>query len=240
MTPYAALLDRIRVDPASPVLTYRDLATGERMELSAASLGNAVAKTAGLLRDELDAEPGAIIGVHLPLHWQRVVWLGACAATGTVYAPDANPGECDVLVMDRARLDLAGTAAEDVLVSLAPFGLPDRGPVPSGVTDAAVAMRGHPDAFVPWEVPSDGAPLLRGSDAILSQGEVMDRAAEELSRRGVETGARFALVDPDPRADLLGLAGPLARGGAVLMVAAPASGDLQATLGEEGVAPARG
>ena len=234
MTPHAALRDRIRRDPAAPLLTYRDLATGERMELSAASLGNAIAKTAGLLRDELDAEPGEVIGVHLPLHWQRVVWMGACAATGTVFAPDAAPEECAVLVMDRARLGLAGAARDDVLVSLAPFGLPDGAPVPPGVTEAAVAMRGHPDVFTPWTEPADADPLLaRGS--VLTHEGVMVAAADELARRGIGTGDRFALLDPDPLSDVLALAGPLVCAGSVVMVAHPESGDLAATLREEGV-----
>ena len=237
MTPYAALLDRARRDPASPLLTYRDLATGERMELSGASLANAVAKTAGLLRDELDAEPGAVVGVHLPLHWQRVVWLGACAATGTVFAAEANPDECDVLVVDRSHLVLAGTARDDVLVSLAPFGLPDRGEVPTGVIEAAVAMRGHPDVFVPREHPTESTPLLQETSGLLTQGDVIDRAGEELTRRGVASDERFALIDPDPLADLLALAGPLAHGSSVVLVAHADSGDLSMTLREEGLAP---
>ena len=61
MTPYAALRERVRRTPALPLLTFHDLATGERMELSAISLDNAVAKTAGLLRDELDIEPGDVL-----------------------------------------------------------------------------------------------------------------------------------------------------------------------------------
>ena len=235
MTPYAALTERMRRDPSSPLLTYRDLATGERMELSAASLGNAVDKTAGMLRDELDAEPGAIIGVHLPLHWQRVVWLGACAATSTVFAPGADPDDCDVLVLDRARLGLVGSAREDVLVSLAPFGLPDGAGVPPGVTEAAVAMRGHPDTFVPWDPPTESTPLLRTTPGTLSQGDLMARAAEELSRRGLESGARFAVIDPEPQADLLALAGPLACGGSVVLISAPGSGDLDRALREEGL-----
>ena len=235
MTLYAALLDRARRDPASPLLTYRDLATGERMELSGASLANAVAKTAGLLRDELDAEPGATVGVHLPLHWQRVVWLGACAATCTVFAAEAPPDECDVLVVDRSHLDLAGTARDDVLVSLAPFGLPDRDDVPTGVIEAAVAMRTHPDAFTPWEFPAESTPLLLQSGELLTQGEVMVSAAEELARRGVKEGQRFALTDPDPLADLLALAGPLAPGGSVILLAHPGAGDAATTLHEEGL-----
>ena len=235
MTPYAALTERMRRDPASPLLTYRDLATGERMELSAASLGNAIAKTAGMIRDELDAEPGAIIGVHLPLHWQRVVWLGACAATSTVFAPEADPEESDVLVIDRPRLGLAGSAREDVLVSLAPFGLPDGAVVPAGVIDAAVAMRGHPDSFAPWTPATESSPLLRTPAGILSQGDLMARAAEELTRRGLGAGARLAIIDPEPAADLLALAGPLASGGSVVLIAKPGSGDLDRALREEGL-----
>jgi uncharacterized protein (TIGR03089 family) len=240
MMPYAALLDRARRDPASPLLTYRDLATGERMEFSAASLANAIAKTAGMLRDELDADPGSVVGVHLPFHWQRVVWLGACAATSTVFAPGAAPAECDVLVVDRARLDLIGSAREDVLVSLAPFGLPERADVPPGVTDAAVAMRGHPDVFVARDIPTESTPLLREPDRSLSHGDVMDLASVELTRRGLGEGERFALVDPDRQTDLLALAGPLARGGAAILLARPESGDVAATLREEGVTTGAG
>jgi len=234
MTPYAALLDRVRREPSAPLVTYRDLATGERMELSAASFANAVAKTAGLLRDELDAQPGAIVGVHLPLHWQRSVWLGACAAAGTVFAADADPEWCDVLVMDRARLPLAGIAGEDVLVSLAPFGLTEPGGAPPGITDASVAMRGHPDSFVPHEPAREQTPWLREAQGDLTQGEVMALAAAEVSRRGIEPGQRFALIDPEPRADLLALAGPLMSGGSVVLVSGRDSGDLDATLREEG------
>lgn len=240
MTPYAALIARMSRDPASPLLTYRHLGTGERMELSAASLGNAIAKTAGMLRDELDAEPGATIGVHLPLHWQRVVWLGACAATETIFAPDADPDRSDVLVIDRARLGLVGTAREDVLVSLAPFGLPDGADVPPGVIDAAVAMRGHPDSFTPWQPAAEDSPLLWTPVESLSQGGLLERAAEELSRRGLDAGARFAIVAPEPLGDLLALAGPLACGGSAVIIAEPDSGDLEAALREEGVEATRG
>ncbi|MFM1966167.1 MAG: hypothetical protein RL134_1892 [Actinomycetota bacterium] len=240
MTPYAALLDRIRRDPAAPLLTYRDLASGERMELSAVSLGNAVAKTAGLLRDEIDASPGDVIGIHLPQHWQRIVWFGACAATGTIFAAGSPPQECDVLVVDRAHLGLVGRAQDTVLVSLAPFGLPDGGEIPTGVIEAAVAMRGHPDAFTPWETPTDGTPLLRDGDGGITHGQVMDQAARELSRRGVEAGQRFALIAPDPLADILGLAGPLISGGSAVLLAHPEAGDVRRTLIEEGVAPGGG
>jgi uncharacterized protein (TIGR03089 family) len=235
MTPYAALLDRMRTDPASPLLTYRNLASGERMELSAASLGNAIAKTAGLLRDELDAQPGAVVGIHLPLHWQRVVWLGACAATGTVFAPDLAPQECDVCVFDREHAGIAGQAPEDVLVSLAPFGLPEPDGAPTGVIDAAVAMRSHPDSFVPIVQPAESMPLIRSAADTVTQADAMDRARESLVDRGIQVGQRFAILDPDPMADMLALAGPLVHGSGAVLVTGTTSGDVEAVLDEEGV-----
>lgn len=46
------------VDPAAPLVTFYDDATGERVELSARTFDNWVAKTANLLQDELNAGPG--------------------------------------------------------------------------------------------------------------------------------------------------------------------------------------
>jgi hypothetical protein len=56
----------------------------------------------------------------------------------------------------------------------------------------------------------------------------------------VASDKRFALIDPDPLADLLALAGPLARGSSVVLVAHADSGDLSMTLREEGLAPREG
>jgi uncharacterized protein (TIGR03089 family) len=50
----AALLATARDrDPARPLVTHYDDATGERVELSATTLENWVSKTANLLQDEL-------------------------------------------------------------------------------------------------------------------------------------------------------------------------------------------
>lgn len=240
MTPYAALLTRIGADPASPMVTFRDLTTGERMELSAASLGNAIAKTAGLLRDDLDIQPGAVVMLDLPLHWQRVVWIGACAATGAVVATGADTSEADVFVTHREHLDLGAGVPEVVLVSLAPFGLPEPGGVPSGVNDAAVAMRAHPDTFVPYDVPEPSWPLLRHGDQILTHDEVMARARSTLAARGVRGSERFAIVAPDPEADVLALAGPLVTTSGVLLVSGASDDEFQSVLAEEGIGAAAG
>lgn len=233
--PYAALRERVRLSPSAPVITFRDLATGERMELSAASLDNAVAKTAGLMRDELDVQPGSRVGVHLPLHWQRVVWLGACAATGAIFAPDADPASCDVLVVDRDHLDLLG-GGDGVVVSLAPFGLPEPGGVPMGAIDAAVAMRAHPDTFVAYDEPDSAQPLLAQiGGEVLTGAQAWAAAEAELRARGLARPSRFAIIDPDPAADLLALAGALGSDGAAVLIAHPTAGDVAAVLAAEGI-----
>ena len=221
MTPYAALQARVRRAPSQPLLTFYDLATGERMELSAASLDNAVAKTAGLLRDELDVVPGERVGVHLPLHWQRAVWWAACDAVGAEFVPEGSPDGVDVCVVDRDHLGIAGSARDTVLVSLQPFGLPSREPVPVGVIDHAVAARAHPDVFVPFIEPRDDAAM---------------RAAEELSQtRGLQSGARVLVRDDDRDRDLLMLAVPLALEGTSVLVRNAALEGLAGVLRDEGL-----
>lgn len=99
----------LRADPAGPFLTFYDDATGERVELSLTSLENWVAKTANLLVDELDLEPGEPVSVQLPAHWQTaVVLLGTGLAGGTTgtaegariafFAEGADEPDADELV----------------------------------------------------------------------------------------------------------------------------------------------
>ena len=121
MHPADRLAARVRDSGATPILTFYDLAVPghDRVELSATSLANAVAKTAGLLRDELDAEPGDLISINLPVHWQLPVWLLACAATGTVAGLQAPPDgaracAAEAEVYAEAESPLRGRAEWDV------------------------------------------------------------------------------------------------------------------------------
>jgi len=207
-------------------VTYVAPGTGERMELSATSFLNAAAKAAGLLRDDLDVEPGDPVGVRLPLHWQRSVWWAACALVGAVYIPDSTE---TVTVVSREHLAQAASTDHVVLVSLAPFGLPDGGPIPAGVIEAATAARVHPDDFVPYEVPVDDWPLMPGLTAV----EAMDRAEEICRRRAVPAGARVAVLPDDDDRDLLHLAVPLVAGGSVILINSDGH-DIDDTLAAEG------
>ena len=78
----------LRSDPAGPRITYYDDMSGERIELSTATLANWAAKTGNLLRDEMGAGAASRIAVLLPAHWQTaavlfgVWWIGAQAVLG--------------------------------------------------------------------------------------------------------------------------------------------------------------
>ncbi|MEV4479234.1 TIGR03089 family protein [Micromonospora coxensis] len=140
--------DAIATDPTRPLLTWYDDATGERTELSGATLANWVAKTANLLVDELALAPGDSAAVLLPPHWQTAaVLLGCWSAKLTV--ADA-PGDVDVLFAAASRVAEADawSAGERYALALDPFALPMR-QVPPGFADFVSEVRGHGDHFTP-------------------------------------------------------------------------------------------
>ena len=76
----------VRRDGGAPFLTYYDDATGERIELSAVTTANWVAKTANLLVDEYDLEAGETVAIGLPPHWLGVVWALSAWSAGAALA----------------------------------------------------------------------------------------------------------------------------------------------------------
>lgn len=156
----SAILDPLMSsDPAGPRITYYDDATGERIELSTATLANWAAKTANLLRDELGAGPGSRVTVLLPAHWQTAAvlfgiwWIGAEVVLA---GDDADLALCTVDRLSDAD-DAVGTG-EIAVLSLDPFGKP----VPDlaiGLTDYATAVRVHGDQISPERHPG---PALDG------------------------------------------------------------------------------
>ncbi|MFI6226308.1 TIGR03089 family protein [Micromonospora echinospora] len=193
--------DAIAADPARPLLTWYDDATGERTELSGATLANWVAKTANLLVDDVAAGPGSTAGVLLPPHWQTAAVLLGCWSAGL--AVSARPGPVDVLfaAADRVPEADAWSAGERYALALAPFALPLR-EVPAGFADYVVEVRVHGDHFSPY--PGGGADLVA-------------RAAERAGELGLAAGDRV-LIDaarhPDPVDWLLA---PLSAGASVVL-----------------------
>src|SRR5215470_14378815 len=87
----------IAADPTRPQLTYYDDGSGERTELSGATLTNWVAKTANLLVDGLGLGSGDRATVWLPPHWQTAaVLLGAWTAGLTVAYGEPTAAGADV------------------------------------------------------------------------------------------------------------------------------------------------
>jgi len=150
----SAILDPLMAsDPAGPRVTYYDDATGERIELSTATLANWAAKTGNLLRDELGAGASSRVAVLLPAHWQTAAvlfgiwWIGAEVVL--------NGSQADVALCTADRLPEADAAVgmgEIAVLSLDPFGkpVPD---LPVGVTDYATAVRVHGDDISPERHP---------------------------------------------------------------------------------------
>lgn len=213
-------------------MTFYDDTTGERMELSGASLGNWVAKTHFLLSDGLGLGPGDRAFVDLPLHWQRlVVWFGAWSA-GLEVVSDAAGADVALVSADRAG---AATVVDEVFaLALAPWGRgfdADAEP-PENTQDFVVAVRPQPDAWASVRPPAGSDdPAFDG----LSRSALVAAARALAGERGLAAGARVAVSDTSPEADrpeavlaVLGVAGSL-----VLTRTAIAGADPQASARRE-------
>ena len=220
----SALLDPLlRADPAGPRITYYDDATGERIEVSAVTLGNWAAKTANLLRDELGAGPGSRVAVLLPAHWQTAgVFFGIWYIGAEVVIGEPLPTECDVAM---CTADLIGAAdetgaAEVVVLSLDPFGkpVPD---LPIGVTDYATSVRVHGDQIVPERTPG---PALAGR----SVDDVLAEARSRAAAKGFTAETRLLSTAPWGTTDELvaNLLAVFAGGASLVQVAHPDAGAL--------------
>jgi uncharacterized protein (TIGR03089 family) len=195
----------LAADPGRPRLTWYGV-DGERVELSARTLDNWVAKTANLLVDEFDAGPGTRVCLRLPPHWRTVTWLlatwavGGCVVVAESTAdPPSDPAPNVVVTADPAAAVAAGVDPAALVAVALPALATSFGPgLPAGSLDGAVEVRLHGDVFVPLVAPAPGDPAL----------EVAARAPvphEELLLAAVEAG-RTAELTRGVR--LLSAAGP--------------------------------
>ncbi|TDP93684.1 TIGR03089 family protein [Labedaea rhizosphaerae] len=210
MTVTERLFLPLLTNPARPVITHYDDATGSRVELSGATLANWAAKTANWLTEEYDVEPGDPVSVVLPAHWQTAgVLLGAWWCGAHVIADPAG-----------ARVTLAGPATpittSGVLarVSLHPMGL-ELGDVADGV-DYIGEARLHGDQFLALQDVPDDTPALAG--ATVAETVAAARAA------GIPAEARvMSTLDwTVPDGVIRGFLAVLAAGGSLVQVSNPA------------------
>lgn len=183
-SPLASLLSEVS-DPSVPFITYYDLATGERTELSARTLANWVAKTANLITDELDCPARIRLGV--PSHWLRVVWLLSAWSTGAA-------------VVDRAAdaafcgPDLDADEPLRVATALRPFGLPFT-QEPAGFLDFGVEAAGQPDVFVPFDPPGPDSLAIDLDGQQATHAELLARSEPDSTRRLIGPGEVARDVD---------------------------------------------
>jgi uncharacterized protein (TIGR03089 family) len=199
-------------DPARPLITFYDDATGERVELSAATTDNWVAKSANLLRDDLAVEAGSRVALLLPLHWQTAVLALATWALEAVVT-DAIAG-ADVAAVEESRLPEALDAPEVLGLSLRPMNAPLTA-TPAGVVDYGAEVLAHGDRFASYTPVDPDAPAL----------DLAGRAAT--GRELVAATAAYAVGPTDRLLTTLplltweglaaGLLAPLAAGAGVVM-----------------------
>ena len=214
--PDALLAAALARDPAGPLLTFYDDATGERTELSTTTLANWVAKTANLLRDDVGAAPGDRVAVLLPAHWQAAaILLGAWSAAAVV---GTAPAGAAAAFASGDRVAAAAGAGEVFALSLAPLGraFPD-GP-PPGTRDYSVEVRAQGDR---WSGPlvEDAAPALETVDGTVTGGDLVEIALRRAAELGLLAGDRLLTTQPwdGPVGWVDGLLVPLAAGASVVL-----------------------
>jgi uncharacterized protein (TIGR03089 family) len=219
------LAQRINSDPAHPFVTV--FADEGRVELSAVTIGNWVAKTAGLLTYDLGLEPGLVVDIDLPLSWQAIAWHHAVWRAGLVVGSDAS----DVALYVRDELaEVPQGAIDTVLVGRHLLGLPIK-PEPTTATDWSSAARPMPDRYNGPVIEVADPALVRG-DRVLTHHELVVYARDLAARWAVGSGARI-LVDAghQPIDALLGAAViPVVTGGSALLWTAartPVGADLE-------------
>ncbi|MGC5003850.1 TIGR03089 family protein [Streptomyces sp. DT203] len=218
-TPADLLRSALAADPARPMVTFYDDATGERVELSVATFANWVAKTANLLQGDLAAEPGDRLALLLPAHWQSAVWLLACSSVGVVADVQGDPAAADLVVTGPDTLDAARACrGERIALALRPLG--GRFPQPpEGFADYAVEVPSQGDRFAPYAPVDPDAPALTVGGLGLTAAQLVARAREDAAELGLTPGSRLLTGRTYDSWDGLsaGLFAPLAAGGSVVL-----------------------
>jgi uncharacterized protein (TIGR03089 family) len=212
----------VAADPGRPRLTWYG-PDGERVELSARTLDNWVAKSANLLVEEFDAGPGALVDVRLPPHWRTVTWLlatwvaGACAAV----PEDPSHGADAVVTADPAEALAEGLDPASIVAVALPALATSFGPgLPAGVLDGTAEVRTRGDVFsAPSPAPGEPALSVAGG-APLTHGKLLAAAVRAAGDAGMGPGARV-LVHTEGGLDAVrAVLAPLAVDGSVVLASA--------------------
>jgi uncharacterized protein (TIGR03089 family) len=212
----AALAAAVRRDPTTPLLTWYDDASGDRTELSGATMANWVAKTANLLVDGVGLGSGDSVAVLMPPHWQTAaVLLGSWAAgLAADLGPDPRPVEVLFTTPERAEVAAGWSTTDRYATGLLPLAAPLRQILP-GFADYTVEVRAFGDYFSSSPVDKNDRALAGPVEE--SHLSVCEMATERAVELGIKPGDRV-LVDasayPDPTDWLLA---PLIAGASIVL-----------------------
>jgi uncharacterized protein (TIGR03089 family) len=204
----------VAADPTRPLLTWYDDGTGERTELSGATLDNWVAKTANLVVDGSGLGLGDRAGALLPPHWQTAAVLLGCWTAGLTLSEEPHEVEALFAAADRVEEAVGWPAGDRYALALAPFAAPLR-VVPAGFLDFVVEVRAYGDRFNPY-TPVSPADAATVADA-MTHGELCQAATERAAALRIGPGDRV-LIDGDAYPDPLDwLLAPLAAGASTVL-----------------------
>lgn len=201
------LARRATTDGSAPFLTCYlagDGANPGRTELSARSFANWVAKTANLITDDADLEPGDRVELRLaaehPGHWMTLIWTMAAWQAGMTVVDSGGD-----LVVAGPTPGGPAPAVPAYVCSLHPLGLGLKTP-PAGWADFSTHALAQPDAWFGTGPESAAAPTWELAGDRFSQADLLAMAPA--------TG-RILLADPESAwaATHAALVAPLLGGG---------------------------
>jgi uncharacterized protein (TIGR03089 family) len=209
---------RTASDPSQPLVTYYDMATGERVELSTTTTANWVAKTSNFLVDDLDAAPGSRIRIGLPSHWLTTVWILSAWNVGAAVVDTAAD-------IGLSGPDLVADEPHRVAASLRPLG----GRVteqPAGCLDLGAEVPGHGDHFVALDPPEPETLALDLDGTTTTHAGLLASVVPDDSRRLVVPGSI--------RRDAELIAAACLGGGSLVIVASATSEQVSRVSAQEG------
>lgn len=142
MSPPELLAAAMRTDPTRPLITSYLESTGERTELSVATVTNWVAKLGNAMVDEWDLGPGDTVSLQLPAHWVGAVVALAVWSVGGEVADGDQPATAAV-----RRGNTSALTDRELVVALEPMGM-----------DLSRLVAGWPDALLS-SAPPGGAEI---------------------------------------------------------------------------------
>lgn len=184
----------LAASPGAPWVTYYDPVNGVRIELSATTHANWVAKAAGLLSDEFDVGPGSVVVVDVGRHWLLHVWTWSTWALGAaVGLPDAvEQAEVAVVAADSPLTTRIAQSIPVLACSTDALARPLGHATPAGAIDAMADIAGFPDQ-ISLTLPAADSPTV-----VSDQGVITARTAVEIAQRIPSHQGTRLLVSADP------------------------------------------